>query len=226
MCPQDKIQTFVTCIHTHTYIPHTFKKKLMCPQDQIQTFVSYIHTPYIPTYQQTCKFELISRHDKDRTLVTAFKPLTSSTGVEDTGVANLSLDAGSNLVWIVNCHLTGGPNPDKRLRQVFFFLSVRPFVCVLCVWIRRCHWHDERSCKAAFTVNLSLDRRSKSWQVTEILSVFYLSICLSICLSTCLPVCLSFYLSVYLSVCLSIYLSFYLSFYLSVYLSVCALRRV
>ena len=53
------------------------------------------------TFWRDSKFELVSQHDKDRTLVTALK-------FKETGAT----------VYIVNCHLSAGPFPDKRLRQI------------------------------------------------------------------------------------------------------------
>ena len=53
------------------------------------------------TFFKKDKFELKAEKHGDRTLTTL-----------------LALKGSTHSVFVVNCHLTGGPNPDKRMRQV------------------------------------------------------------------------------------------------------------
>eukprot|EP00960_Hanusia_phi_P036189 752195-Hanusia_phi.AAC.1 len=59
------------------------------------------------TFWRRDKFALVAAQHKDRVLVTRLR--SSHEAAEGLKASDLC---------VVNCHLTGGPNPDKRLRQV------------------------------------------------------------------------------------------------------------
>jgi len=66
------------------------------------------------TFFRRDKFELENESHKDRTLITSLRSSSSSsTGSSSTGSSN-----SSRISHIVNCHLSGGAAPERRLRQV------------------------------------------------------------------------------------------------------------
>jgi hypothetical protein len=76
-----------------------------------------LHTKFrfrTATFYRRSKFALINEKHGDRTLTT----LLSMRKDRPEGVGGGGGEEGGGSVFVVNCHLTGGPNPDKRLRQV------------------------------------------------------------------------------------------------------------
>ena len=62
------------------------------------------------TFFKTQKFVLLEQAHKDRTLVTTLKAVNKHDDDDD--------DDEERLLHVVNCHLSGGAAPDRRLRQV------------------------------------------------------------------------------------------------------------
>lgn len=95
--------------------------KFMC--DAGYTYVLHGKSRFrTATFWKPARFALVSRHDKDRTIVTAFKPAHMTPKEDSAQPSGLdgcgyTVQDAARTFWVVNCHLTGGPNPDKRLRQ-------------------------------------------------------------------------------------------------------------
>ncbi|CAN0578042.1 unnamed protein product, partial [Ectocarpus sp. 12 AP-2014] len=79
-----------------------------------RTLFSYdhvLHTKFrfrSATFFKTSRLELASEKHKDRVLVTGLRTLPPATSVPS---------GKGRLVMVVNCHLTGGPVPERRMRQ-------------------------------------------------------------------------------------------------------------
>ncbi len=88
-----------------------------------------LHTKFrfrTATFYRRSKFALINEKHGDRTLTTLLSMRNDRPEGEGGGGGGEGEGAkgeggeggGGGSVFVVNCHLTGGPNPDKRLRQV------------------------------------------------------------------------------------------------------------